>query len=482
MPRRARFVNVVACLGVAASACAPGALAWEKHPGPDGSARRIWDIRAALVRGDVGAAQNRASAKDAGAGDALLRELERGVVSLYAGDPKQASAAFDKAYWLTDGRTTRSISNAAASVVTSDLALPYRPSPTERALMHYYGALSWLARGRLDDAAVDARRLSALLAHVEERGEPFPSDVTAVMHDAAAALFDAAGFAQDARVERRLSALARGDSTCNLDSGEAEADTTSQVVLFIERGFVSHRTSRSLGLALTARDIAVVSRAHDAAGIEAALTAIARGNEPAYCGWNRNAVCGYTRRPALDGFTLIDVAWPELRAPRRAEGGITVAIGDSLITLGRGADISAAIAGDFTRDAPARISRAIARAVGRQAMFAAADASLEAAKETSDRKERNFLRVVGIGTAIAAGASTLAERADTRSWALLPDELIVERIRVQPGTYTIRRDGVEGGEIVAVTLRAGETRIVPIRDWGSAVQSISGQRSTTRPR
>ncbi len=465
-----RAAGLLLLLG--AAGCAPGALSFDGGGAPDGSAARIYAVRMALMRGDGAAALKRVSEKDAGGGDHLLRELERGQVALYAGDARAAALAFDKAHWMAEGRVTRSVSNSMASLVTSDRARPYIPGTTEVAMLHYHAARAWVAQGNVREAAVDARRLTALLARVDGTDDALPDELTATLHEASAAIFAGAGDAADADVSRRLAARIRGDS---MAAGEMCANCGT-VVLMVERGLAPDRVSRGLGIAFADGDLRGIATAKgDAAGLAAMATAIDRATRPQYCGWNARAVCGWERR-TLDGpVTFLNIAWPELRAPRRAGAPSVVSVGEHVVEIDRGASVSDGVAADFGREAPGRLMRAVARTAARQALVHAGSEAMEQARK--DKKNKDKWRAAGVVAWLAAGASMAAERADTRSWALLPDELVVKRVTVPAGEYVVRRGGTDGAFVETIRVHPGGTALIALRDWElgrTAVLASSG--------
>jgi uncharacterized protein len=452
---------VVGLLSLGALGCAPGALQFDA-PGPDGTNARVYAVRAAFLRGDAAAAMARVRDKDAGGGDHLLRLLERGHVALYAGDARAAARALDDAYWMAEGRVTQSLSNGVAALLTSDRALPYVPGTTEMAMLHYFGARAWLQQGNVREATVDIRRLSALLAKVAGSEAALPPALTATLHEVAAAFYAAAGDGADAEVAARLAARARGDS-----SSERAADDCANcgtVVLLAERGLVSQRGSRSLGIAIADGDLrGLASVRDDAAGMAAVMTAIDRAMQPQWCGWDRRAICGYERRGLAGPLTIIHVAWPELRAPRRNPAPLQLAVGEHLVPLSRGASVSEGVAADFGRGASGRVARAVARSAARMAMADAGGQAFKQARKSD--KHKDAWRVAGVAAILASGASTIAERADTRSWALLPEELVVQRLRVPAGAYVVRRGGPDGALLQTVQVRAGGTVLVALREW-----------------
>src|SRR5690606_8695250 len=102
--------------------------------------------------------------------DDVLHALYEGVLAYYAGDYARSAAVLDAAAHAADDRITRSISRSAMSLVSNDLVLPYEPGRTERLLLPYYAALARIRLGDHEGAAVEARRLSALLQQYRDDG------------------------------------------------------------------------------------------------------------------------------------------------------------------------------------------------------------------------------------------------------------------------------------------------------------------------
>ena len=92
----------------------------------------------------------------------MLRELALGASSYYAAQFDRSAAVLDSAGMLADDRITTSLSANAVALVTNDLARPYQARRTERLFIPYYGMLAHVRLEQWEDAAVEARRLSAL--------------------------------------------------------------------------------------------------------------------------------------------------------------------------------------------------------------------------------------------------------------------------------------------------------------------------------
>ena len=87
-------------------------------------------------------------------------------------------------------------------------------------------------------------------------------------------------------------------------------------------------------------------------------------------------------------------------------------------------------------------------------------------------KENELLGDIAFLTANAVAA--LLERADTRSWHLLPDEVSVVRLRLPPGTHPLTLEVETGGsggtgtrwiDLGQVNVRDGSVHVLSARVW-----------------
>ena len=137
-------------------------------------------------------------------GDELLRLMHRGLLLHYAGRYEESNEVLQRAEAIIDDRYTRSVSLALLSIVTSNRALAWLPSDTERLMVNYYGALNYLALGDPEEAAVEARRLSRLLELGEEDDlEPDELAMRELLRYFAGSVFEASGNSNDAAVAYR---------------------------------------------------------------------------------------------------------------------------------------------------------------------------------------------------------------------------------------------------------------------------------------
>ena len=385
--------------------------------GPNGIARPQLRLREALAHSDF------ATALGTREDDELLRALNVGVSSFYASQYARSAAVLDSAALLADDRITRSVSKEGLALVTSDLARPYQARRTERLFIPYYAMLSYARLGQWEDAAVEARRLGALLLQYASDQTAGERPTHAMMHYLAGSVLERAGDVGEAQVSYRLARATAPDMVDSLrpriSAGQGE------LLVVIERGFVAHRATEAMNVFFGDDD-----------------------------GDSTRSGRGDRRRRRNDdddddGYWL-SVAFPALRRSARLTGDATVEL-DSTIALGSRVvsltdDASLA---DEQRERTAMIARATTRAVAKYVVT----------KAVKDRKGDVAGQIANIGL-------SLLERADVRSWHLLPQAVTLVRAAVPAGAHALRV-AVGGGEqdLGTVDVRAGQLTVVTVRLW-----------------
>ncbi|MBU0743540.1 hypothetical protein KKG45_02465 [bacterium] len=384
--------------------------------------------------------------------DRLLNLLERGLVLHYADRWRESNEVFEEAELLAADLYTRSISQAAISLITSDGAIDYRAKPYEMVLVPYYRALNYVYLGERGEVLVEARKAEIRLrewmetaAAAGEGGEHDPAlDNNAFLHYLRGMLHEWGGETNEAFLAYRHAALAYAAATGDLASEtppwlgadllrtgtrlgfRAELDElrdrlpgllpetyappedAGEVVLFMELGYAPHRESRELDLPIFKSDD--FDDDYDAWS----LTLHSRYRH----GWaGRNVEIAYWLR----------IAVPELRDDPPRVAGARVSSG----TVGGQTrtvlveDVAGRARLRFAADLDGILLKTIARAL---AKFVA--------KEKVDDKSK----VAGL-LANLLGAAT--ERADTRGWLTLPHGIAMARLTLPPGVYDLRVDLVD---------------------------------------
>ncbi|CAN5822165.1 hypothetical protein BH23GEM9_BH23GEM9_24390 [soil metagenome] len=467
-------------------------------------------LRHLLVAGQPGAAFERVQgdAPD----DEMLHALYHGVLAYHAGDYAESARVLDIASYIADERVTTSVSRAALSLVSNDLVLEYEPGRTERLMIPYYAALARLRMGDSEGAAVEARRLSLLLQRYDDEGWEDGASLRATLRYVGGAIFEASGEYADANVAYRNAAAA--DSLLRLPD-DASSRESGSVLVILEQGFVAHRVEEGLSVMLLPEEVEAI--AHGSGDDRVAVSAFVAGRVVQHAALQagygpgrgrgsslfvpapersivprtrRRTVC--TTKPAqsvtaadtasppavqrtsntserectekeeeVDGLPyLLKVSWPAYHTAYRTQSARLLGAGEPL-PFAQPADISRGVVADFEQARALMVARTIARNTARLALAKGAERRLEEKNEAAGR-------IVGL---IGNIGGVLLERADTRSWHLLPAAVSVVRVELPAGEHEL---DIEIGSASAtrtlslgpVQVVPGRITVVPVRTWG----------------
>lgn len=435
LARRARAVALAALVVLPASACVT-------------TSTRDLELRPVLASGDWEAALGLAGAERRST-DRLLALLEQGHVLHYAGRFPESNDRFQRAEDLADALYTRSLSQAALSLVTNDLTVDYRGKPFELAMVPYYRAFNYVSLGDRGGAAVEARKAALTLARavqatIAELDEERRTDAArladnALLHWLSGMLFEWNGELNDAFIAYRNAARAWAATRADLalpvppwlagDLGrtarrlgfapELEAlaaevpelfaerpgeppGRTGRVVLLVERGWVAHREQVTLNLPILSSD----SYRSDEDWAEA--LALRAGP-----GW----VAPASTRVSY----WLTVAVPRMvpPSPRGAAAARLSAGGAGAAETVVADDLDRRAGTSFAAEWPTILVRTIVRGLAKYA-------ATRAAERESD--------LAGVLVNIFGA---LTEAADTRGWTTLPAEVSVARLELPPGRWDL---------------------------------------------
>lgn len=456
---RSRWLNggsalLAALLLASASGCATlRATVSSYDVGPNGIARPQQRLREALMRADF------PTAFGAREDDVLLQALSMGVSSYYALQFERSASVLDSAALMADDRITKSISKGALSLVTSDLALTYQPRRTERLFIPYYGMLAYARLEQWEDAAVEARRLSALLTQYAADRTDEERTTHATMHYLAGAVFERAGERNEAQVSYRNAQALAPVSTDSAPAAHSRGD--GEVVVVLERGFVAHRTTESINVFIDSEDRDSL-REHD--DDRWARTASRIAEDLSFDDdRRRHRRRGHHHGDDDDDGYWLSIAFPTLRRSTHVSMTEPVVLLDGTAAKGQriSGSIDDATDSDANRERTGVIARALVRAAAKYAIT----------KVVKDKKGDVAGTVVNIG-------ASLMERADVRSWHLLPREITVLRLRVPAGQHQLQVAAADGSiiDLGQVTVRADRVAMATARVWNErAVPAVASR-------
>jgi hypothetical protein len=370
-------------------------------------------------------------------GDRPLAVLERAVLLQAMERWKESAASFgaaDRELDLLD--LGADPVGELGRYVYSDSATRYRSSPTEKLALNSLNLLNYLMLGDLSGAAVEARRFSLMREYLENSAPDIP-------HGAFGSYL--AGFVFEKLGEP-------GRALNYYDEALAERDFESlrePVLRLATQTPVQGARVASLLASKTARDPS--ARDGDMGEI---LVTLALGRVPhkvpkripvgAAIGLAGTYVTGDL--DFLKYGALKVISYPELAAPPFSFQSAEVRIDGELARCEVASNLDSEIRREYEALKPQIIAAAIAR-------LAARAATAEGLRQAGRQAKGDAGDVVGTLAALAAEGALLAlDKPDTRSWTLLPAQLLVARLPVAPGRHEVelRLSGAIAG--------AGETR------------------------
>jgi hypothetical protein len=394
--------------------------------------------------------------------DALLQALTTGAAAFYAGQFLRSAAVLDTAALLADDRITASLSKDGLAALTNDMARPYQPRRTERLFIPYYAMLSYVRVGAWEDAAVEARRLVALLDQYREDRDDDERALHGAMQHLAGAVFDRAGERNEAQVAYRAAHALSAALPESVPRGTIADE--GELLIVIERGFVAHRVTETIEVELGDDDRDSLRSDDDrrrraAARIaESSGAGVRWGHASATAVANKSAMPTFLRsrrRHRDDDDYHLTVAFPSLRRSARPWGGdVRLAIdGTDVAGVTASAVIDDASEVDARRERIALATRAVTRAAAKYVVT----------KAIKDKKGEVAGRVANLG-------ASLLERADVRSWHVLPQGITLARMRLPAGARAVRVDVGDGAavrtvDVGRVSIQAGTLTILPVRLW-----------------
>ncbi len=228
-------------------------------------------------------------------------------------------------------------------------------------------------------------------------------------------------------------------------------------MVFVESGFVAHRVDQGMLVGLAGSEPADSLSTRDSADsliyrAERALDALPDGGV-----WGVDR----TMRIGSGSASFVRVSWPALVRGASGARRLSLALHESRapasdVAVRADADVSSALAADFRRQRTGAIARSLARALAKGAV---AEGLREMHGDWAGR--------------LASMMGSAVERADTRSWQLLPERIGVVRVVVPAGrsggVVKVHDDGA--GEMTValpdVLLAPGATHVMSVRVWRS---------------
>lgn len=353
----------------------------------------------------------------------VLYYLDKGLVQHHAGKFKESDASLDLAEQRMNALYTTSVSKAGAMIVINDATMDYAGEPFERALTNVFRALNYVFLDKPDEALVESRKVERFLT---ELGDKVGSKA-AYKDDAFARYLDSmlyadAGKKDDARISYQAAQNAYADYATAYGTPvphfefPADKKKRGEVVFIHYNGIAPRKITKTFQIAWN-QALPLMQKSGDAeasdARVKNALTAGFMGSAVTV------AFPAYTQDPyAITSSEILVDNQPA----------------SSTILM---EDISAIAAKTLEARMGAIKARAIVRATVK---YILAETAAKVAAKGCDQMPGGFLAIQACKFAsrgIAHGVAAASEYADTRTWAVLPAQIRMARVKLEPGTHDV---------------------------------------------
>ncbi len=373
--------------------------------------------------------------------DALLYLLNRALLLRMDGDFAASNTAFEEAKVLMEKFSAVSVSEQAGALTVNDLQRSYSGEAYERVLVPLFAALNYLELGQPREARVEILQLDVLLGQLETES---------LAAGAFARYFSGMVFEALGEVDQALIAYRKAYQAYREYPAAALA-LPEQLKADLLR--LSARLGLKQELARYRREFAMTAPAAEDGTVGEVVFILFSGLAP------------LKRETRVNAFTesgeLVSIAMPyyEGRLPYVRKGVLQA--GGARAESEAVEDINTLAVETLQRQAPLILARAVARAVLKH----------EAVEKAGEENE-------GLGFLVNV-AGVVSERADTRSWSILPSRIYVARLALAPGAYALQLRLINAqGELAGtrrfdIRLKAGEKRFLSLHWIDSHDQGVS---------
>jgi hypothetical protein len=430
--------------------------------------------------------------------DRFLYHAQRAHLLHLAGRYEASNAEFERAVRVGEELEPTSVTATLADYTINEAVKAYPGEDYERAYLHYYMALNYLALDDQEAALVECRRLDRTFRELDARYDDDRYQDDGFIRYLSGLIYEATGRTNDAYVDYKAAVRAYTRER----PGRAG----------LPDGLVASLLATARRLGLEDQAAALLEGTPAPAGLRAGGAVTADGRETAApdtltpgprrrrrrpteivvivnAGWapykREKSIEVPIYRPLVPEHlrgedwlsALIKIAYPELTSVPLPAAGFEITASSAPDTAADPAERKTSAAAEEVKDLDALARRTLERRIGalklRSTMRATAK-QLALMKQKADhaeaRKDRSFgerfLWSIIERTATMLTAET--EQADTRSWVTLPREIWIARVPVAPGTYSVsvRPFGGTPYDLGVVSVRQGSRVFRPVRVFG----------------
>ncbi len=344
--------------------------------------------------------------------DAVLYNLDAGLLAHYARDYELSSRHLGDAEKGIEAAFTKSVSQGAASYLVNDMTIEYAGEDYEDLYLNVFNSLNYYHKGSLDGALVEVRRIDNKLKYLTSKyGKEISNAQKAALEKNEDVPYDASAYStkfSNSALARYLGMLFyRADGL--VDDARIDRDQV-KLAFASQKGVYPFPVPKSLDDELS------IPRGK------------ARINVIGFCGQGPVKKEEVTRIP-LGGMNWIKLSLPVMTSRPSAVSRISVSVdGGDTFDLELLEDLGAVAAETFKAKAGLIYFKTVIRSIAKTATSAALEDQADKGGEGA-----LFLSLLSLGTQIYAEAS---EQADLRLGRFFPGKAYVGGITVAPGVYS----------------------------------------------
>jgi hypothetical protein len=370
--------------------------------------------------------------------DVLLYLLDLGLSLHSAGKYAESNQYFFKADKIAEIKDYTSLSTESATLLTSDNIKDYKGEDFEKILINTYLSMNYAALGNYEDALVEARRVNQKLYRMVHEGSRKYKQ-NAFARYLSAAIYEAEGNFNDAYVDYKETYKlapefpALGRDLWRMAKLNSDRDDMEKWDAEYKLTAVDHKQALAAAPRSGRGEIIVI--------YENGISPVKRPNP---------------------SFSQLPKFYPRSNPVQHARVDVRASVGTTLASAGAP---EAPVA--YTADT-ALLENIEATAIQNLdekygGLVAKKIAGIIAKEVVADQIGRRTDPLIGF---LAKVAFYVSDQADVRSWNLLPRDLQIARIAVEPGSYTVRVSPIGAGRALAdktLQVSAGKKVFVDFR-------------------
>ena len=341
--------------------------------------------------------------------DEVLHFLNKGTLLRMQGRYSDSNKYFDQAKVLMEKLKAISVVEQAASVGVNDTMKAYEGLPNEQLMVYAFEALNYLQSGNAGDAAVEARQFDVKQGLIAEKNKGAKYLSGAFVRYLNSMVYESVGERDSARIEReKATAGYKAQGMAVPASLNAPASGNGEVVFILHNG---------LGPSLDENNIRVANPA-----------------------------------PGQNGPAMFSLAMPKYVKRAVPVARVVLSSGSRSVNSELVEDVNDIGEKSFNDRLPLIMARGVARMVVKNV------ASQQAKKQMEGNAYSSLLNFA------ADVATNASERADTRTWSLIPGNILMARLPLS-----------EGPQDVTATYYGAGGNIIGTREFNGVVVKKGGK-------